>query len=1199
MDTSVGKSSGGAAVNTAAAPEPAQWKYGDLAGPTIQRAWAELLQQYPVLLMEPGIGPRVNKEYPIHVKDYTPVRKRNYPMSLAERAFAMEEIARWKKRGIVAPIESEYLSPLVVAAKKADPPFRLCIDFRGLNERIQGDSYPLPVMEDLFQKACTSKVFTKIDLRSGFHQVGVAKGSRHLLAFSSGEELLGFNVLPFGLKVSPAYFCRALNDTLRPCTAFAMIYMDDILIGSKDQKEHEEHLRAVLATLGKANFRIAPTKCEIGFSKIKYLGHVLSYGKIEEDPDKIAAIVKYTTPKTVKSLRRFVAMCAYHRRFVPAFAAKAGPLYEVMKRQKGTISLGTEELQAIDALKKAISTAPVLVRFDERLPTRVECDASSWGVGAVLTQRHNLWRPIAYYSQRYSKTESTLPARDLELLGVVKAVSHFRKFVYGRPLEIVTDHKGITVAQAAKCSARGQRLLMKLEDYDYRITYRKGERNIVPDALSRQHEHQEESESEAATQLVTKAPRENLLLVVETDSGIEFGLPDDDEWREAGQECKFCEPIIRLLKGDYSATLSCRMGAKRVVDRHEISLERGILRTSKGQRVVPELLRGRLLTLYHYTPFAAHLSVAKMVPLLREVFFWPDLHEDVEAFVASCLDCKMIKSVPSRGAIAVRQLSPEPWAWIALDHVGPLTPSRKGNCYLLVVLDLFSSWVEAFPVANTTAELVASTLWKEVFSRFGVPKVLLTDRGSSFKGGLMAALARELKFKQRFTSVRHPQSNGGVERVNKTLKQCLRTLSKIMDWEEALPATLFALRRAPRAPLWLSPATVLFGKNIRGPVEALLEEPPLVEPAGYTGERVKVYQMVRKELVEAQLAEKQKVAEAHPAPVQHLRIKEGELVLTFNPKSLIDDARRVKVKWEGPFMVIKQTSATTFQVLRKGKPVILHVSRLVAFDPSLTPEGSPALLEVKRQREEYQQYQKRMGLIPESEQVGSEPEARLTRAEDGTEGVRRLEMDGRRLEQRTPITFWREERKVLTAGTRATEPYEKRRKVTERKNVPVENERLPTPEAERNKPELKMVAEEPVIEESERGPDLRVEEAQVPDELAGMDEKHGSTKPLGVAIVTSETMGTMLVKILSSELAQPMKSYSTGGVFRPIFTDEDGQEHYQAGPGLAPKVIPISEVKILKDGIVLQRGRLPVEAQDLWKSSLEVDIAYFKARYGL
>jgi len=336
LDPFAGKRAAGAAITVVAAPGKPQWKYGNIAGLEVRRTWEEQLQLHPVLLMEPGEGPRVRKEYPIHLKNLIPVRRRNYKMSLAERNFAMEEIARWKLRGIVEPTESEYLSPMVVASKKADPPYRLCIDYRALNERVLGDAYPLPIMEDLFQEACKGRIFTKIDLRSGFHQVGVAPESRHCLAFSSGEELLTFKVLPFGLKVSPAYFCRALNEVLQPCCKFARTYMDDILIVSQNPQEHARHIKAVLQLLGRANFRIAPNKCEVGFAQIKYLGHMLSFGTIAEDPDKVKAIATYELPRTVKSLRRFTAMCAYHRRFVPSFAAKAGPLYDMIREQRAS-----------------------------------------------------------------------------------------------------------------------------------------------------------------------------------------------------------------------------------------------------------------------------------------------------------------------------------------------------------------------------------------------------------------------------------------------------------------------------------------------------------------------------------------------------------------------------------------------------------------------------------------------------------------------------------------------------------------------------------------------------------------------------------------------------------------------------------------------------------------------------------------------
>jgi len=799
----------------------------------------------------------------------------------------------------------------------------------------------------------------------------------------------------------------------------------------------------------------------------------------------------------------------------------------------------------------------------------------------------------------------------LELLGVVKAVTHFRKYVYGRPFEVVTDHKGLTVAQAAKCSTRGQRMLLRLEDYDYRITYRKGARNVVPDALSRQHE-QDDGEDDGKVPASQKTGREAEVLLAETtwDPDFQFVLPDEDEWRTTGRTCKFCGPIIKLLTGDLSDHLSCRLGAKKAIDRHVITLHQGVLKTEKGQRIVPELLRGRIITLYHYTPFAAHLATAKMVPLIKELFFWPELHEDVEAMVASCLDCRLIKSTPLQGAIAVRHLSPEPFSWLAMDHVGPLPSSKNGNEYLLVVLDVFSSWVEAFPVKNTSAEIVASILWKEVMARYGVPKVILSDSSRSFKGRLMAALAKELKITLRFTTVRHPQANGGVERVNKTLKQCLGILAKGMDWEQALPSVLFAIRRSPRAPLWLSPATVLFGRNIKGPVESLLEESMLVEPANNVAERIKVYQMVRKELVEATLAARQKVADAHPAPTQHLRIKEGELVLTFNPKALIDDARRVKPKWEGPFIVIKQTSATTFMVLYRGKPKILHVSRMVVFDPALTPEGSPAMLEVRKQRELYQSYLKKAGLSPEQQQLERPlgQESRPTTRKMAPEPIKTTslsEIPGVSCKGiRIPVPFRPKRARISPEADEAKAPTREAIKESEEPEEKV-IDKAGTGDEEAD--EAKASTKE-AIEESEEPEEKVIDKAGTGDEHAdeievnGLDSKHrkaAGDKPEGIVMVTGRDIGTMLVKVLSPDLAQKMRSYSSKGVFRPVFTDVEGHEHYQEGEGLAPEVISLDGLKVLQNNIYLERGRLPEASRQVWQESLTRDILYFKTKYGL
>jgi len=546
--------------------------------------------------------------------------------------------------------------------------------------------------------------------------------------------------------------------------------------------------------------------------------------------------------------------------------------------------------------------------------------------------------------------------------------------------------------------------------------------------------------------------------------------------------------------------------------------------------------------------------------------------------------------------------------------------SKKGNSYLLVVVDAFSGWPEAFPVRDTKAATSTDLLYREVIARFGVPRVVLADNAKAFRGALMTSLSEAMGVKMRFISVRHPQANGGVERLNKTIKMCLRTLK--VDWEEALPSVLLAIRRAPRAPLWISPAEMLFGHNIHGPVEAAMKRALLVEPRGYAADRTLAYRMTRLELEEALLRERAKRDEK-ATPAQHLRIKQGDLVLTFNAKALIDDSRRVKQKWIGPFLIIRQTSATTYQVLVEGKPKILHVSRLVAFDPTCSPDGSPALEEVKRQRKLYRDYLRAEGLLEEDQPIdggaAKHPEEVKQRPQltslpgvsctgvfapkrPRTTGVggSTSRLEGGARPEVVPVRdpLWRQDTMKSTAGGPPTTKEDRKtprgratRTVTHNGEATVGGA-----SAARNvEDQGDQEGVEPSLPEQKvADPDPHEGEAEGPQ----MDEKHNlphSRTPEGIAIVSGNN-GTLLVKVLSPELGQVLQSYSSGGVFRPVYTDEEGQEYYREEPGAAPKVVPLAEYKILRDRIALERGRLPSGAKDVWKKSLEKDILHFKGK---
>ena len=258
----------------------------------------------------------------------------------------------------------------------------MVVDYRRLNKRVEADSYPLTHIEDLLNKTAKAKIFSKVDLVSGFHQIPVSPASQKFLAFTAVDDSYTYQFIPFGLNIAPALFTRVLNKALVGCNDYCAIYVDDILVFSQDIKEHSRHLKAVFMALGMANFRVSMKKSTIGVDTVHYLGHILHAGRVEQDPSKITAVKEFLYPSTVKAIRRFLGMCGYYRRFIYNFSLIAAPLI-ASTQGKGKVLLTQEQKTAVDTLKNAMINAPVLEFFHSEKETRVEVDSCSTGVGAV------------------------------------------------------------------------------------------------------------------------------------------------------------------------------------------------------------------------------------------------------------------------------------------------------------------------------------------------------------------------------------------------------------------------------------------------------------------------------------------------------------------------------------------------------------------------------------------------------------------------------------------------------------------------------------------------------------------------------------------------------------------------------------------------------------------------------------------------
>jgi hypothetical protein len=429
----------------------------------------------------PGMPPDRDIEFSIELQPrMAPISKRPYRMPPAELAELKKQLQELLDKGFIHPSTSPWGCPALFVKK--DESLRLCIDYRPLNAVTIKNKYPLPRIDVLFDQLVRAKVFSKIDLRSGYHQIKIRASDIPKTAFSTRYGLYEFLVMSFGLTNASAYFMYLMNSVFMPeLDKFVVVFINDILVYSKNKEEHVGHLHVVLQHLREHHLYAELSKCDFWLKEIKFLGHTISQAGIAVDPNKVQEVMTWKPPTTVRQIRSFLGLAGYYRRFIPDFSQIAKPITELLKKEAKFV-WGQKCKDAFHALRQHLTTAPVLAQPDSNKPFDVYCDASSTGLGCVLMQDNRI---IAYASRALRPHEQNYPTHDLELAAMVHALKMWRHYLMGTHCNIFTNHKSLKyIFTQADLNMRQRRWLELIKDYDLEVHYHLGKANVVADALS-------------------------------------------------------------------------------------------------------------------------------------------------------------------------------------------------------------------------------------------------------------------------------------------------------------------------------------------------------------------------------------------------------------------------------------------------------------------------------------------------------------------------------------------------------------------------------------------------------------------------------------------------------------------------------------------------------------------------------------------
>ncbi|KAA0059723.1 pol protein [Cucumis melo var. makuwa] len=596
----------------------------DIREPEVSLSSEPVVREYPDVFPDelPGLPPPREVDFAIELEPGTaPISRAPYRMAPAELKELKVQLQELLDKGFIRPSVSPWGAP-VLFVKKKDGSMRLCIDYRELNKVTVKNRYPLPRIDDLFDQLQGATVFSKIDLRSGYHQLRIRDGDIPKTAFRLRYGHYEFVVMSFGLTNTPAVFMDLMNRVFKDfLDSFVIVFIDDILIYSKTEAEHEEHLHQVLETLRANKLYAKFSKCEFWLRKVTFLGHVVSSEGVSVDPAKIEAVTNWPRPSTVSEIRSFLGLAGYYRRFVEDFSRIASPLTQLTR--KGTPFVWSPACESsFQELKQKLVTAPVLTVPDGSENFVIYSDASKKGLGCVLMQQGKV---VAYASRQLKIHEQNYLTHDLELAAVVFALKMWRHYLYGEKIQIYTDHKSLKYFFTQKeLNMRQRRWLELVKDYDCEILYHPGKANVVADALSRKVSH--------SAALITK--QTPLLRDFER---AEIAVSVGEVTAQLAQlsvQPTLRQKIITAQLNDPYLVEKRRMVETGQGEDFSISSDDGLM--FEGRLCVPEdsAIKTELLTEAHSSPFTMHPGSTKMYQDLRSVYWWRGMKREVADFVS-------------------------------------------------------------------------------------------------------------------------------------------------------------------------------------------------------------------------------------------------------------------------------------------------------------------------------------------------------------------------------------------------------------------------------------------------------------------------------------------------------------------------------------------------------------------------------------